>query len=247
MINHYRTFDLVPPTGSISTKEVAAKCGLPNNLLCRILRQAMSYGAFTEPEPENVAHTTLLKAMARMSPLLTYQLEVCLPSSLHLLSWLRTADREGSSAFQIAHDTTDTWWDFSGTRPELLQNYGQYMALITNGGPHDVCHVVNGYAWGDLGKDAIVVDVGFLDYCSFLISTESLASTKMCGADGFVGIRLAEAHQNPTVPVQDNVHLKERADGKIPAALRIGRNYLLLLIRRCRWCELCSQWAVQTR
>lgn len=44
-------------------------------------------------------------------------------------------------------------------RPDLIQKYGLYMALITNGGPHDVSHVVSGFAWGDLGEDAVVIDV----------------------------------------------------------------------------------------
>ncbi|KAJ5688656.1 hypothetical protein N7462_003048 [Penicillium macrosclerotiorum] len=199
VINHYRIFDLVPEEDSVSIKEVAANCGLPKDLLCRILRQAMSYGAFTEPELDHVAHTTLSKAMARMSPLLSYQLEVCLPSSLRLLDWLGAKDRGMRSPFQIAHDTTKNWWDFAEANPDLLHNYGQYMALITSGGPHDVSHVVSGYHWGDLGQDAIVVDVG--------------------GADGFVGIRLAEEFSNLTVLIQDNEHLKERADASIPEAL----------------------------
>ncbi|KAF4267654.1 hypothetical protein CNMCM8714_002977 [Aspergillus fumigatus] len=74
------------------------------------------------------------------------------------------------------------------------------MALITNGGPHDVSHVVSGFAWGDLGEDAVVIDVG--------------------GADGFVGIALAQAYANLTVFVQDSINLKKEADAKIPPALK---------------------------
>ncbi|KAH1730469.1 hypothetical protein KXX25_007113 [Aspergillus fumigatus] len=74
------------------------------------------------------------------------------------------------------------------------------MALITNGGPHDVSHVVSGFAWGDLGEDAVVIHVG--------------------GADGFVGIALAQAYANLTVFVQDSINLKKEADAKIPPALK---------------------------
>ncbi|KAL4993776.1 S-adenosyl-L-methionine-dependent methyltransferase [Aspergillus recurvatus] len=207
IINHYRIFDMVPQDDDRSTPvtEIATKCHIPSEILLRILRQAMTYGLFWEPSVGMVAHTELSKEMIRLSPLLSYQLEVCLPSSLRLPDWLKAAqagkpDSEYKSAFQIAHATTDTWWSYAEKRPDLIQKYGLYMALITNGGPHDVSHVVSGFAWGDLGEDAVVIDVG--------------------GADGFVGIALAQAYANLTVFVQDSINLKEGADAKIPPALK---------------------------
>jgi hypothetical protein len=150
---------------SVLIAEIAAKCDIPSDVLVRLLRQAMTYGLFWEPSVGMIAHTELSKEMIRLSPLLSYQLEVCLPSSLRLPEWIQeahggTTGSKHKSAFQIAHATTDTWWSYAEKRPELIRNYGLYMALITNGGPHDVSHVVSGFAWGNLGDDAIVFDVG---------------------------------------------------------------------------------------
>ncbi|KAF7594578.1 hypothetical protein BBP40_008845 [Aspergillus hancockii] len=138
IINHYEIASIVPPTGTISIPEVAQKCGLPIDILSRILRQAMTYGAFSEPEPGHIAQTDVSREIPRLSPMLSYQLEVCLPSMVRLLDWLKDQDREHKSAFQIAHNTTDNWWVYACKRPELIQNYGKYMALITTGGAHDV-------------------------------------------------------------------------------------------------------------
>ncbi|KAE8341342.1 hypothetical protein BDV24DRAFT_163476 [Aspergillus arachidicola] len=199
IINHYQIASVVPLNGNIPISELANKCGLPVDILRRILRQAMTYGAFSEPEPGRIAQTDVSKEIPRLSPLLTYQLDVCLPSMVRLLDWLKDIDGEYTCAYQIAHDTKDTWWSSASKRPELIENYGKYMALITSGGAHDVSYVLKGFAWEKLG-DAIVVDVG--------------------GADGFVGIRLAEEYPNLAVIVEDSLGLKDSADDNIPQHLK---------------------------
>ncbi|KAE8413836.1 S-adenosyl-L-methionine-dependent methyltransferase [Aspergillus pseudocaelatus] len=199
VINHYQIASIVPLDGSIRISELANKCGLPGDILQRILRQAMTYGAFSEPEPGCVAQTDVSKEIPRLSPLLTYQLDVCLPSMVRLLDWLKGVDGEHTCAYQIAHDTKDTWWSSASKKPELIENYGKYMALITSGGAHDVSYLLKGFDWERLG-DAVVVDVG--------------------GADGFVGITLAEEYPNLVVIVEDNVGLKDSADDKIPHHLK---------------------------
>ncbi|KAE8324781.1 S-adenosyl-L-methionine-dependent methyltransferase [Aspergillus sergii] len=199
IINHYQIASVVPLNGNIPLSELANKCGLPVDILRRILRQAMTYGAFSEPESDCIAQTDVSKEIPRLSPLLTYQLDICLPSMVRLLDWLKDIDGEHTCAYQIAHDTKDTWWSSASKRPELIENYGKYMALITSGGAHDVSYVLKGFAWEKLG-DAIVVDVG--------------------GADGFVGIRLAEEYPNLAVIVEDNLGLKDSADDNIPQHLK---------------------------
>ncbi|KAE8373983.1 S-adenosyl-L-methionine-dependent methyltransferase [Aspergillus bertholletiae] len=199
VINHYQIASIVPPNGKISMPELADKCGLPLEILCRILRQAMTYGAFSEPEPGWIAQTGVSREIPPLSPLLMYQLDVCLPSMVRLLDWLKDANREQKCAYQIAHNTKDTWWSYASKRPELIENYGKYMALITSGGAHDVSYVLKGFAWEKLGK-AVVVDVG--------------------GADGFVGIHLAEEYPNLVVIVEDNIKLKDSADDNIPHHLK---------------------------
>lgn len=69
--------------------------GLANDLLCRILRQAMIL--------LRRIHRAGARPCGAYNPVKRYGTHVpllCLPSSLRLLDWLRTADREGRSAFQ---------------------------------------------------------------------------------------------------------------------------------------------------
>lgn len=162
IINHYNIATLVPSTGQVSISELAATCNLPSDILTRVLRQAMTFHVFMEPEVGFIAHTEASREIPHLSPLLSYQLEICLPSTMSLLSWMKEDGTKHKSPFQLAHSTTDTWWGYAEKRPALTQNYGKYMALITSGGPHDVSHVVNGFSWDQLGS-AIVVDVRFLD------------------------------------------------------------------------------------
>ncbi|GMG03555.1 unnamed protein product [Aspergillus oryzae] len=170
VINHYQIASVVPLNGHIPISELANKCGLPVDILRRILRQAMTYGAFSEPEPDCIAQTDVSREIPRLSPLLTYQLDVCLPSMVRLLDWLKDVDGEHACAYQIAHDTKDTWWSYASKRPELIENYGKYMALITSGGAHDVSYVLKGFAWEKLGN-AVVVDVS-VDYPNLAVIVE---------------------------------------------------------------------------
>ncbi|KAF5863999.1 hypothetical protein ETB97_008934 [Aspergillus alliaceus] len=205
VINHYQIASIIPLKGTIAISEVADKCGLPTDILSRILRQAMTYGVFCELEPGYIAHTGLSQEILRLEPLLTYQLDVCLPSMVRLLDWLKDVDRDQKSAYQIAHNTTDTWWSSASKKPELIENYGKYMALITSGGAHDVSYVLKGFAWEEIGA-GIVMDVG--------------------GADGFVAINLAESYPDMTVIVEDNLKLKDSAEANIPSHLKSRVLYL---------------------
>jgi hypothetical protein len=159
IINHYGIAQIIPPDGQLSMQDAAAKCGLPAEILARVLRLAMTFDVFYEPEIGFVAHTEASLEVPKLSPLLWYQLEICWPSTLRLLDWLKLEDEDKTKApFQVAHSTKDSWWSYAEKRPSFIQDYGKYMAIITSGGPHDVSHVVRGFKWEQLG-DGIVVDV----------------------------------------------------------------------------------------
>jgi len=164
IINHYGIAGMVPADGHVSQYEIAKACNLPLEILVRLLRQAMTYDVFCEPKVGYVAHTEVSRVIPAMSPVLSYQLEICLPSTLKLLESLKESQDSQSKAsrspFQIAHSTPDTWWTYAEKSPTWTQEYGKYMALITSGGAHDVSHVVNGYDWAGLGPGT-VIDVSF--------------------------------------------------------------------------------------
>lgn len=162
IINHYRIAEMIPAEDQLSLHDLAQASKLPPDILVRVLRQAMTYNVFYEPKLGFIAHTEASKLIPSLSPLLSYQLEICLPSTIKLLESLKESQehdpKQSRSPFQIAHSTSDTWWSYAEKSPTWTQIYGRYMALITSGGAHDVCHVINGYDWAELGC-ATLVDV----------------------------------------------------------------------------------------
>jgi hypothetical protein len=180
IINHFDIASMVPNGGMVSYERLADQCGLPEARLAKILRQAMTNGIFYEPQVGFVAHTPLSRTIPELHSLLKYQLEVCLPSSLRLLQSLKPDEGCGKSAFQLAHGTDQTWWDYAESSESWTKTYGQYQALITSGGAHDVSYVVKGVDWDQFGE-ALVVDVSIhfpsTSFKRLLTSPRSAAQT----------------------------------------------------------------------
>ena len=143
-----------------SQQKISDISKVPLGVLSRVLRQAMTNGIFYEPKAGFVAHTETSRAIPQLSPLLKYQLEICLPSSVKLLQSLKQDEEAGSAGkripFQIAHNTDESWWVYAENSPAWMETYGQYMALITSGGAHDVSFVVEGVNWAKFGRGPII-------------------------------------------------------------------------------------------
>ncbi|KAL8927081.1 MAG: hypothetical protein Q9208_002627 [Pyrenodesmia sp. 3 TL-2023] len=188
-INRYSIANKVPTSGQTTFQALAHACSLPEDILTRILRQAMTHFIFHEPQPNHVAHTALSLVIPSQSPLLSYQLEIALPSTMNLLETLSASRVEGwegegkKAAFQTAHNTTDNFFSYAEKTGTWMETYGQYQSLIAQGGAHDISHLLNGYNWAELGEDAHVIDVG--------------------GGDGTTAIALANAYPNLHITVQD--------------------------------------------
>ncbi|KAL8731041.1 MAG: hypothetical protein Q9166_003692 [cf. Caloplaca sp. 2 TL-2023] len=198
IINHYSIATKVPAIGQISYHALSQACSLSQDILTRIIRQAMTYNVFTEPQPGYIAHTETSKTIPSLSPLLNYQLEICLPSTTNLQESLEMDEKK--TAFQLAHDTNDNWWEFAKKEGGWMEEYGKYQSIITQGGAHDVCHLLNGYDWGSLGESVTVIDIG--------------------GGDGSVALSLAQRFPNLYITVQDFEHLQTSFEANFPPSLK---------------------------
>ena len=215
IINRYSIAMKVPESGQIPYEELALRCDLPKDILIRILRQAMTYGAFCEPQIGYIAHTDVSQAIPSLSPMLSYQLDICLPSTTGLVKSLQTGRHQ--TAFQIAHQTWNSWWEWAAKSTGWSEKYQKYQSLMTRGGGHDTSHVIEGYDWRSLGT-GFVVDVG--------VSTDnrSWACILTCmlqigGGDGFVAASLVEAFPLLTFDVQDRVFCQETERSRVPSKL----------------------------
>lgn len=62
------------------------------------------------------------------------------------------------TGFQLANNTTDTFFEHFAKNQDGLKRYGTAMAANAASEGYNVRHVVEGYPWGSLGE-ATVVDV----------------------------------------------------------------------------------------
>ncbi|KAL8733918.1 MAG: hypothetical protein Q9181_003410 [Wetmoreana brouardii] len=205
IIHRFQIASYVPPSGTISYSALSHLCNLPKPILTRILRQAMTYDVFCEPQADHVAHSDMSRLIPSLGDMFNYQFEICLPSAMSLPDSLQQCgDKPMKIAFQLAHKTTDNWWDFASKNGNLMEEYGKYQSLISQGGAHDVSHVLNGYDWAGL-EDALAADIG--------------------GGSGSVAIALAHAYPNLYLEVQDFPDLLPSFKSALPSSLKGRVNF----------------------
>ncbi|KAI0505651.1 O-methyltransferase-domain-containing protein [Xylaria bambusicola] len=147
-ISHLGIADMVPLGGSASFQEVAAKTGLNEVIIRRVLRHAITIRVFQEPEPGMLAHTNISKAI--------------IDSSLN--DWLKTVSRDLWPAATKTFDAVIGWpnsQEINETAFSLAHNTNCHfegsLKALTSSPEYDVCHVIDNYDWHSVGH---VVDVG---------------------------------------------------------------------------------------
>ncbi|TGJ87886.1 hypothetical protein E0Z10_g869 [Xylaria hypoxylon] len=186
--------ELVPLEGAISLGELAAKVGLLEDKLARIVRYTITNFVFYEPEPNYIAHTPLSAALVRDPQFATYlrlslvdlaPIAVALPRALR--KWPKT-DSITECAVNAAFDTDETFFEWLSRNATRQARFDRGMAGFSRGDGAAAGRSSNidiaAYPWGTaLPADAVVVDVG--------------------GGSGHVSKALAEAFPSFRITVQD--------------------------------------------
>lgn len=73
-IARYGISSLIPPEGSVSFADLGNRTSLGEQMICRLLRFAMTMRIFCEPKPGFVAHTQASRLLA--SPEMTAWLQI---------------------------------------------------------------------------------------------------------------------------------------------------------------------------
>ncbi|KAK6541923.1 hypothetical protein TWF694_007698 [Orbilia ellipsospora] len=204
---------IVPLEGDISYAEIGEKCKVPELKIRQVLRLAMVNRLFYEPRHGYVAHTAASRLL-REDPLMlnwvSYNTDDLAPASLKVVDALKQFPDSGETsdtAFALANNN-ESLFQFLGARPERAKRFGQAMSAFSTGQGYAVEHLVNGYNWGKLPKDATVVDVG--------------------GATGFVCVELAKAHSDFKFIVEDKVKAQlELGESTLDPALKPRFSYLV--------------------
>ncbi|EQK98076.1 hypothetical protein G6O67_007694 [Ophiocordyceps sinensis] len=195
---------MVPSGGQMSFADMAAQTRLPEQMVRRLLRHAMTMRVFRETEPGMVAHTRASKALAapEMRDWLRVGTEEMWPSAVEtinaMMKWPESSEPT-ETGFSLANGTTESLYDVLGRDPERAQRFANAMKMFATKPEHDAAYTTDHYDWASLGQ-ARVVDVG--------------------GARGHIAMELAKRFDKLQVVVQDMDKVIQGAEAGVPPQLR---------------------------
>ncbi|KAK7743303.1 hypothetical protein SLS62_010675 [Diatrype stigma] len=189
--------------GQTTFASIAKQTGLPEQMVKRLLRHAMTMRVFREPEPNSVAHTQASKILTEtnMAHWLASGTEDMWPAAVRMVDAIEKwgdSQEPNHTGFALAHNITGSIYDFVASNPERAARFSGTMKAMTSSDGYDLTYVLDHYEWASLGT-ARVVDIG--------------------GSQGHVSIALAKQFPDLTFVVQDMEQVVEGAGASLPAEL----------------------------
>ncbi|KAI0181361.1 putative O-methyltransferase [Hypoxylon sp. FL1284] len=156
----------VPLGGSIKAADLAAKVGLPSDVLLRAMRYAVGNGLFVEAAPGVFAHSAASAAAAR-SPSLRHIAVAGTNEQAQMLLRLHDAlalQQKGGadaphSAFNVVFPRYRDIFECLANEPELAKRYHSYMTGRVQTDRWSSANVARSWDWANVGSKTIV-DVG---------------------------------------------------------------------------------------
>ncbi|KAL4816688.1 S-adenosyl-L-methionine-dependent methyltransferase [Aspergillus spinulosporus] len=204
-IYHFKIAPAIPLDRAVSYADVAAKTGVDEDHLKRMLRHAMTNRLFTEPEPGMVAHTAssaLLVTSRALNDWVGYTTEETFPASAKIVE---AQERFGASrsptetGYNVAFGTAKPMFEHMAEDPERERRFANTMVEMTSTEGYGIHHLVGGYGWDQIGK-AKVVDVG--------------------GSTGHACVAIAKKAPEATFIVQDLAGVVDQGRASLPESLR---------------------------
>ncbi|OKL62670.1 hypothetical protein UA08_01176 [Talaromyces atroroseus] len=200
-LTYFNIFKKVPLEGNIHYAQLAESASVSEVQLKSISRMAMTNNLFHEPEPNHVAHTPISALLAtdhlmhEWARFMTERSALCASKMLEAsITWPQSLAKN-HTGFNIAQDTTLTFFEWLDKEPKESERFAQYMQMIRSTEGLGLEHLISGFDWASLGTGT-VVDVG--------------------GSSGSVSIELAKAFTNLTFVVQDLPQNIEAASTSLP-------------------------------
>ncbi|KAI1124453.1 putative O-methyltransferase [Nemania abortiva] len=187
-ISHFDIAKKVPVDGEITYEDLAAKTGVDEAALTRILRMAIANRVFRELNPGLVSHSNASKQIAddkNMADWVSSNVNEMWPSAERLVDALEkwpSAQEPNQTGFALANDTTDSFYTELSKNPERARRFGGAMSFFTTGDGYSLRHLTDGFDWGAIGAGT-VVDVG--------------------GSEGDAAFAIAEKYPNIKLTVQE--------------------------------------------
>lgn len=168
-IYHYNIAASIPLDKPASFTAVANTANVPEDILKRMTRHAMTNRIFTEPEPGFIAHTASSALLVRSQALkdwVGYTSEETYPASAKVVEAQErfgVTDDPRQTGYSVAFATDKPMFVHMAEDPERERRFANTMVEMTSTEGYGIGHLVRGYRWDGIGR-ATVVDV-----CSTLL------------------------------------------------------------------------------
>lgn len=165
VVNEFRIPDIVPLDSTVSYETLSEKTSIRVGVLRQILRAAIVFGMFKEPQPGHIAHSAITKRWAGSEGLQAWVklLEAVTLGATNLSAALRNnpeMDSPATAPYLLALGTGDSsYYEYLNKNPEKAKLFSKVMSNFQAGDGYDSRHVVNNFDWGTL-KAGHLVDLG---------------------------------------------------------------------------------------
>ena len=155
----------VPLTSSISIPALSTLSNLPEDILYRATRFAISNGVFTEPAPYEIAHSPASRALATNPHLRNIvHFNEFLSAILMKIPDKMVVERDGAgvgeklpdTAFNLAYRTDQNLFDFFAADKVLNRKYHEYLMGRVNTPLWSMDRLRAAWDWGQLAGGTIV-------------------------------------------------------------------------------------------
>ncbi|KAF5987166.1 methyltransferase [Fusarium coicis] len=223
ILNQFNFWNAVPIDGSATYAEITTRVKLPESIVRRVLKYAISIRIFASAndQPDSVCHTSISALPARnflYQNWLRHLLEEAGPGSLHVAESLwkfssgkkEPSQEPAGSGFSLANidklDKPQTFWDYVNREAEgkpkgwRSARFAECMQLAASASVIKTDDLLkSAYDWNKL-SEATVVDIG--------------------GSSGHDSTTIAQAFPNLKFIVQDLPQLRTSFDEQVPAEIK---------------------------
>ncbi|EON68389.1 hypothetical protein W97_07647 [Coniosporium apollinis CBS 100218] len=210
-IYHFKIAEAVPLDREVAFAEVAATAGVDERQLRRILRHAMTNNLFHEPRAGFVTHTAESCLIVRDRGLrdwVGYTSEESFPASTKLVEATEkygATEEKNETAYNIAFDTPLPMFEYLSRHKDRAERFAGTMGAMTATEGYNVSHLVNGFAWDEIGHGT-VVDVG--------------------GSIGHASIAIAEKATGLRFIVQDLPEIVAQGEASLPGSMKARISFM---------------------
>lgn len=240
ILNQFNFWNAVPIDGSATYAEITARVKLPESIVRRVLKYAISIRIFASAndQPDSVCHTSISALPARnrlYQNWLRHLLEEAGPGSLHVAEslWKFSSGKQepsqetAESGFSLANidklDKPQTFWDYVNREAEgkpkgwRSARFAECMQVAASASVIKTDDLLkSAYDWNKLGE-ATVVDVS---HCKELYSLKFTDISQIGGSSGHDSTTIAQAFPNLKFIVQDLLQLRTSFDEQVPAEIK---------------------------